>query len=252
MGRLQGKIAIITGSSSGIGKTTAEVFSREGATVVLVARREDRLREVKAGIEAKGGTAEYIVADLVVCSECEKVVDKVIAKFGRIDILVNNAGIPDKHMPATRTSDELWDRVLAVDLTSVFYLCRATLKHMEDRRYGSIINISSIGARGLAGAAYSSAKAGLISLTRNIAIQFAGRGIRCNATLPGPTPTELNTPDALATFDPEMPGITARHFDLSVPESNTEDQANAILFFASDESKALTGQCLTVDNGATL
>ncbi len=252
MGRLQGKIAIVTGSSSGIGKTTAEVFAREGATVVLVARREDRLREVKAGIEAKGGAAEYFVADLVTRSECEMVVDNVIAKFGRIDILVNNAGIPDKHMPTTRTSDELWDRVIAVDLTSVFYLCRATLKHMEERSYGSIVNISSIGARGLAGAAYSSAKAGLISLTRNIAIQFAGKGIRCNATLPGPTPTELNTPEALATFDPEMPGITARHFDLSVPESNTEDQANAILFFASDESKALTGQCLTVDNGATL
>jgi len=252
VGRLQGKVAIVTGSSSGIGKTTAEVFAREGATVVLVARREDRLREVKAGIEAKGGAAEYIVADLVSRSACEKVVDEVIARFGRIDILVNNAGIPDKHMPTTRTSDELWGRVIAVDLTSVFYLCRATLKHMEEHGYGSIINISSIGARGLAGAAYSSAKAGLISLTRNIAIQFAGKGIRCNATLPGPTPTELNAPEALATFDPEMPGITARHFDLSVPESDTEDQANAILFFASDESKALTGQCLTVDNGATL
>ena len=220
--------------------------------MVLVARREGRLREVKAGIEAKGGAAEYIVADLTTRSACENVVDEVVAKFGRIDILVNNAGIPDKHMPTTRTSDELWDRVIAVDLTSVFYLCRATLKHMEERSYGSIINISSIGARGLAGAAYSSAKAGLISLTRNIAIQFAGKGIRCNATLPGPTPTELNTPEALATFDGEMPAITARHFDLSVPESNTDDQANAILFFASDEFKALTGQCLAVDNGATL
>jgi NAD(P)-dependent dehydrogenase (short-subunit alcohol dehydrogenase family) len=252
VGRLQGKVAIVTGASSGIGKTTAEVFAREGATVMLVARRADRLREVKAGIEARGGAAEHIVADLVSRSECEKVVDEVIARFGRIDVLVNNAGIPDRHMPTTRTSDELWDRVIAVDLTSVFYLCRATLKQMEKRNYGSIINISSIGARGLAGAAYSSAKAGLISLTRNIAIQFAGKGIRCNATLPGPTPTELNTPEALATFDSEMPGITARHFDLSVPESNTEDQANAILFFASDESKALTGQCLIVDNGATL
>lgn len=252
MGRLQGKIAIVTGASSGIGKTTAEAFAREGATVVLAARREDRLREVKAGIEAKGGAAEYIVADLTERRQCDKIVDSVVAKFGRVDILVNNAGIPDKHMPTTRTSDELWDDVLAIDLTAAFHLCRAALKHMEERRYGSIVNISSIGARGLAGAAYSSAKAGLISLTRNIAIQFAGKGIRCNATLPGPTPTELNTPEALATFDPEMPAVTARHFDLSVPESDAEDQALAILFFASDESKAVTGQCLTVDNGATL
>ncbi len=252
MGRLEGKIAIVTGSSSGIGKTTAEVFAREGATVVLVARREERLKQVEAEIEAAGGKADHVVADLASKAECERVVETVIAKFGRIDVLVNNAGIPDRHMPTTRTSDELWDRVVAVDLTSVFHLSRATLKHMEARSSGSIVNISSIGARGLAGAAYSSAKAGLLALTRNIAIQFAGKGIRCNATLPGPTPTELNTPEALATFDPEMPGITARHFDLSVPEADTFDQANAILFFACEESKAVTGQCLTVDNGATL
>lgn len=252
MGRLDGKIAIITGSSSGIGETTSKVFAREGATVVLVARREDRLRKVQSEIEAQGGKADIVVADLSKLADCEKVVAHVIAKFGRIDVLVNNAGIPDRHMPTTRTSDELWDQVIAVDLTAVFQLCRATLRHMEARSYGSIVNISSIGARGLAGAAYSSAKAGVISLTRNIAIQFAGKGIRCNATLPGPTPTELNTPEAMAGFDPEMPGITARHFDLSVPEADTEDQANAILFFASDESKAMTGQCLTVDNGATL
>ena len=252
MKRLAGKIAVVTGSSSGIGETTAKVFAREGATVVLVARRGDRLRRVRAEIETEGGAADVVVADLATQEGCDRTIDHVIATFGRIDVLVNNAGVPDRHMPTTRTSNELWDRVIGVDLTSVFYMCRAALKHMEARSSGSIINISSIGARGLAGAAYSSAKAGVLSLTRNIAIQFAGKGIRCNATLPGPTPTELNTPEALATFDPEMPAITARHFDLSVPESTTEDQAYAILFFASDESKAITGQCLTVDNGGTL
>lgn len=252
MGRLQGKIAVVTGSSSGIGETTAKIFAHEGATVVLVARREDRLAKVKAEIEAANGKADYVVADLSREAECDKVVAEVIQRFSRIDVLINNAGIPDKHMPTTRTSTELWNQVIGVDLTGVFFLCRAALKHMEARGSGSIVNISSIGARGLAGAAYSSAKAGLLSLTRNIAIQYAGKGIRCNATLPGPTPTELNTPEALASFDPEMPGITARHFDLSVPEANTVDQANAILFFASDEAAAITGQCLTVDNGATL
>ncbi|MGE4528073.1 MAG: SDR family NAD(P)-dependent oxidoreductase [Rhodospirillaceae bacterium] len=252
MGRLAGKIAVVTGASSGIGETTSKVFAREGATVVLVARREERLRKVKSEIEAEGGKADYVVADLSGQAGCEKAIDHAIERFGRIDVLVNNAGIPDRHMPTTRTGNELWDQVIGVDLTGVFYMCRAALKHMEARSCGSIVNISSIGARGLAGAAYSSAKAGVISLTRNIAIQFAGKGIRCNATLPGPTPTELNTPEALAAFDPEMPGITARHFDLSVPEADTGDQANAILFFAGDESKAVTGQCLTVDNGATL
>lgn len=252
MARLTGKIAVITGASSGIGEMTARLFAREEATVVLVARREDRLRSVCADITETGGKGHYIVADLTQPEACDKVIAQTVSQFGKVDILVNNAGIADKHMPTTRTSDELWDKVIAVDLTSVFYLSRAALKQMEPRASGSIINVSSIGARGLAGAAYSSAKAGVLSLTRNIAIQFAGKGIRCNATLPGPTPTELNTPEALATFDPEMPGITARHFDLSVPESSVEDQAHAILFFASDESRAITGQCMTVDNGATL
>lgn len=252
MGRLTGKVAIVTGASSGIGEMTARVFAREGASVILVARREARLHKICAEIAEEGLQADYVVADLTLEDNCEKVVQHVLAREGRIDILVNNAGIPDKHMPTTRTSNALWDNVIAVDLTSVFYLCRAALKPMEAASSGSIINISSIGARGLAGAAYSSAKAGLLALTRNIAIQFAGKGIRCNATLPGPTPTELNTPEALATFDAEMPHITARHFDLSVPESTVLDQANAILFFACDESRAITGQCLTVDNGATL
>ncbi|MEI2385066.1 SDR family oxidoreductase [Breoghania sp. JC706] len=252
MARLEGKVAVVTGASSGIGETTARVFAREGATVVLVARREARLAKVCDDIEAAGGKADYVVADLAERANCDRVVETVIARHGRLDVLVNNAGIPDKHMPTTRTTDELWDRVIAVDLTSVFHMSRAALETMEAQGSGSIINISSIGQRGLAGAAYSSAKAGVIALTRNIAIQFAGKGIRCNATLPGPTPTELNTPEAIATFDPEMPGVTARHFDLSVPEATTEDQAAAILFFACDESKAMTGQCLTVDNGATL
>ena len=123
MGRLTGKITIVTGASAGIGEMTARVFSRQGATVELVALREDRLHKITAEIIEAGGQAAYVVADLA--------------------------------------------------------LCRAALKHMEARAYGSIINISSIGARGLAGAAYSSAKAGVISLTRNIAIQYAGKGIRC-------------------------------------------------------------------------
>lgn len=252
MARLSGKIALVTGSSSGIGETTAKIFAREGATIVLVARREPRLQKVKAEIEAAGGTACYVTADLSTLDGCRTAVAYTIAQCGRIDILVNNAGIPDRHMPTKKTTNELWDQVLGTDLTSVFYLCREALPHMETQQAGSIINISSIGARGLAGAAYSSAKAGVIALSRNIAIQYAGKGIRCNVICPGPTPTELNTPEAMKSFDLEMAELTARHFDLSVPEATTEDQAAGILFFASDESKAMTGQVLIIDNGATL
>ena len=139
--KLSGKVALVTGASSGIGEATALALAEEGARVALVARREDRLTKVKADIEAAGGRADYLVADLSTRAGCEAVVDFTIATHGRIDVLVNNAGIPDRHMPTTRTSDELWDRVIAVDLTGVFYLCRAALKHMEAQSSGSIVNI---------------------------------------------------------------------------------------------------------------
>lgn len=252
MDRLDGKIAVITGAGSGIGETTSKLFAREGATVVLVARREETLRRVKSEIEAEGGTAVYVSADLSSLDGCEKAIQYTIDAFGRIDILVNNAGIADLHKPTVRTDDELWNKVVAINLNGVFYLCRAALRHMEKQGSGNIVNVSSIGAFGLAGAAYSSTKAAVIALTKNIAIQYAGKGIRCNSTLPGPVPTALNTPEAMQHFDPEMREITGRHLDTALPESEQIDQANAILFFACDESKAITGQYLAIDNGWTL
>ncbi|PKU26114.1 SDR family NAD(P)-dependent oxidoreductase [Telmatospirillum siberiense] len=252
MARLDGKIAVVTGSGSGIGETTAKLFAREGATVVLVARREETLRRVKSEIEAEGGNAVYVSADLSTLDGCEKAIGYTVDKFGRIDILVNNAGIADLHKSTVGTDDELWNKVVGINLNAVFYLCRSALKHMEKQGSGNIVNVSSIGAFGLAGAAYSSTKAAVIALTKNIAIQYAGRGIRCNSTLPGPVPTALNTPEAMQHFDPEMREITGRHLDTSLPESETIDQANAILFFACDESKAITGQYLAIDNGWTL
>lgn len=252
MGRLSGKIAMITGAGSGIGEETSKLFAKEGATVVLVARRETTLSRVKTEIEAEGGKASYISADLSTYEGCVKAINYIMGEYGRIDVLVNNAGIADKHRSARNTTNEWWEEVINIDLTSVFYMCREALKHMEEQGSGSIVNVSSIGSFGLAGAAYSAAKAGVNSLTKNIAIQYGGKGIRCNATLPGPTPTALNTPEALKTFDQEMAQISGRHLDVTLPESETIDQAYAILFFACEESKAITGQCLVVDHGWTL
>ena len=124
---------------------------------------------------------------------------------------------------------------------------------MEPAGYGSIVNISSIGGVfGNSGIAYSASKSAVIGMTKNIAIQFAGQGIRCNAVCPGPTPTALNTPEQMATFDQEFAQKCADHMDMSVPEADVDDQANAIMFFASDLSKSVTGQVLVVDNGCTL
>lgn len=252
MMRLEGKVAIITGASSGIGRATAELFAEEGAKVVAVGRNQERLAEVK---ETLSRLTEIITvtAEAGNVADTERVFAEASAAFGSIDILVNNAGIADKHRPALRTTDEFWDEVIKVDLTSVFHYCREALKYMTTQGRGSIVNVSSIGGVWAnSGVSYSAAKAGEIALTKNIAIQYAGTDIRCNAIAPGPTPTELNTDEMIATFDHEFMEICARHTDMSVGFSEARDQANAILFLASDDARCVTGQTIVVDRGMCL
>jgi NAD(P)-dependent dehydrogenase (short-subunit alcohol dehydrogenase family) len=252
MGRLDGKVAIITGASSGIGAGTAELFAIEGATVVLTARRTNRLEALAEKIEKAGGSALAITGDVRKVDDVKNVVAQAMAAFGKIDVLVNNAGILDKHVPAIRCSEELWDDVIATDLTGVFHYCREVLPHMVAAGKGSIVNVSSIGGIYMsAGVSYSAAKAGVNGLTRNIALQYSGTGIRCNSVNPGPTPTEANTPEKLAAFDKEFQGICAAH-QFWAGESDVIDQAYAILFFASDESRYITGQWVVVDRGMNL
>lgn len=132
-------------------------------------------------------------------------------------------------------------------------MMQEALKYMGPAGQGSIINISSIGGTAYnSGIAYTAAKTAVIGMSKNVAIQFAGRGIRVNVVAPGPTPTSLNTPEQIATFDQEFAGQCARHFDDTVPEATTDDQAGAILFFASDDSKGCNGQVIVVDNGRTI
>lgn len=253
MNRLQGKVAIITGSNSGIGKATALRFAQEGANVVLCARRFDLLEEVAQQCRAYGVEALAVKADVTSHDDCTNVVETTVKKFGRIDILVNNAGIADKHRPISECSDEWWDHVIATDQTSLFYMSKDVLKYMSEAKSGSIVNVSSIGGVfGSAGISYSAAKSGVLGFTKNIAIQYAPEGIRCNAVCPGPTPTALNAPEEVATFTTWFADRCAQHMNMTLPESSAEDQANAILFFASDESVAVTGQVLVVDHGTTL
>lgn len=168
-------------------------------------------------------------------------------------MLVNNAGIGDKQMAITRCSDEWWRQIIAVNQDSVFYMSRAALVYMEKQGEGSIVNISSIGGVfANAGIAYSAAKAAVVAMTKNVAIQFAGKGIRCNAVCPGPTITPLLSSDEIATFDQEFMKTCNEHICRSVPKAEAVDQANAILYFASDLSKAVTGQALVVDYGCNL
>jgi len=252
MGRLENKIAIVTGGNSGIGRATAKLFCREGARVVIACRREAENKKVVDEISAEGGEIMAVRADMSKKEDCKRVVDETIRKYGRIDVLVNNAGIADKHMPINLCTEEWYDQVVKIDQYSVYYMCKYALEHMEKAGEGSIVNISSIGGKGVAGIAYSGAKAAVDSMTKNIALQYSPTAIRCNAVAPGPTPTPLNAPEAFKHFNQEFAAACAKHIDLSVPVSDVVDQAEAILFFASDASKSITGQVLYVDHGTTL
>ena len=252
MKRLEGKIAVVTGGNSGIGRATAALFCEEGAKVVIASRRHGRNMETVEEIRTSGGEISAVDADLTKQEDCKKVIAYVIEKYGRIDILVNNAGIADKHMRITRCTEDWYDEVCKINQYAVYYMSRYALLHMQAAGKGSIVNVSSIGCQGVAGIAYSASKAAVNSMTKNIAIEFAKTKIRCNAVAPGPTPTPLNSPEAMESFDMEFAAATARHLDLEVPEATVEDQAEAILFFASDASKAITGQVLYVDHGTTL
>ena len=253
MGLVEGKVIIVTGANSGIGEKTAEILAEQGAKVVLAARRTDKLADVESRIKAAGGEAYAVRCDVTKREDCDNLVEETIKKYGRLDVLVNNAGAGDKQMAITRCTDEFYHDMIAVNQHSVFYMMRAALKYMEPQGSGSIVNVSSIGGvYANAGLSYSAAKAAVIAMTKNVAIQFAGRGIRCNAVCPGPTETPLFSKENMEGFDVEFMKICGEHTARSIPRTQPEDQANAILYFASDMSKATTGQALVVDGGFNL
>ena len=252
MRRLENKVAIITGGNSGIGHATAKLFCREGAKVVIACRREAENKKVVNEIAAEGGEIIAIKADVSKKDNCKKVVEETIKKYSRIDVLVNNAGIADRNMPINLCTEEWYDEIIKIDQYSVYYMSKYALEHMEKAGQGSIVNVSSIGSQGITGIAYSAAKAAVNAMTKNIALQYSPTKIRCNAVAPGPTPTALNAPEAFKLFDKEFLDACNRHMDWTLPKAQAEDQAEAILFFACDASKAVTGQILYVDHGTTL
>jgi NAD(P)-dependent dehydrogenase (short-subunit alcohol dehydrogenase family) len=252
MGRLENKIAIVTGGNSGIGRATAKLFCMEGARVVITGRRDAENKMVVNEIAAMGGEIMAVQGDVSKMEDCKKVVNETIKKYGRVDVLVNNAGIADKHMPIDLCTEDWYDEVVKIDQYSVYYMSKYALEHMEKAGSGSIVNVSSIGAHGIAGISYSAAKAAVNAMTKNVALQYSPTAIRCNAVAPGPTPTALNAPEAFKHFNQEFAAACAKHIDISLPFATVEDQAEAILYFASDASKAVTGQILYVDHGTTL
>ncbi len=252
MGRLNGKVAVITGGNSGVGEATAKLFAKEGATVVITARREAALEKVADEIKAAGGEVYAVSTDISKPEDPEKLMEAVIEKYGKVDILVNNAGVLESGLkPIDRYTDEDLDRIVETNQKGTMRCMRAATKRMQAG--ASIVNVASIaGAKGCGGAAYVSSKAAIIGVTKHTALRFQQTGIRCNAICPGNIITPMTTGTDPAALDPDMIGAMATHSNLKTPSCTAEDVANVILFFASDESRAITGQAIVTDFGAML
>jgi NAD(P)-dependent dehydrogenase (short-subunit alcohol dehydrogenase family) len=244
--RLKDKVAIVTGGGAGIGEATCMRFVQEGAKVVVADMDMTGAQKVADAITSKGGQAVPFKVDVRVASEVTNMVGTSLKSFGTLDIIVNNAGI-NRDAIAKRMTEEQWNIVLDVNLKGTFLCCQAASVPMMEKKYGRIINTSSIGSLGNIGQAnYSASKAGVIGLTKTLALELAKYNINVNCVAPGATNTQMTAgipPDIAAKF---KEGIPVKRF------AEPAEIAAAHVFFASEEASYITGQVLFVDGGISL
>lgn len=249
MNGLAGKVAIVTGASRGIGRGIAVRLAQEGAKVVVNHRNSpEGAAETVASIQASGGEAVAIQADVADFEEAQRLVKEAIAVFGRVDILVNNAGTTRDTLLMMMKEDQ-WDVVIDTNLKSVFNCCKAAARSMVKNRYGRIVNVSSVS--GLAGQAgqtnYSASKAGVIGFSKSLAKELGSRNITVNVVAPGFVPTALT--ESVLTEENRQRAIEATPLGRL---GTAEDVAAAVAFLASDEASFITGQVLSVDGGLVM
>ena len=241
---LKDQVAIITGGARGIGKSIADKFAENGATLVIVDVNEEVAQQTAEEYKGKGLKAMALKVDVSSPEDVDNMVKKVVAEFGRVDVLVNNAGVTRDNL-MLRMSESDWDLVLNINLKGVFLCTKAVIRPMSKARSGKIINIASIvGQMGNPGQAnYSASKGGVIALTKTTAKEYAKKGIRCNTVAPGYINTEMTKVLSDAAKEAMLSTIPMQEM------GEPEDIANAALFLASDLSGYITGQVLGVNGG---
>jgi len=257
MGRMSGKVVIVTGAGSGVGEAAMVLFAREGAQVLGVSRTQANLERTLGQVRDAGGQGSILAADLSKDAECARVVKAALERHGRIDCLVHAAGVgyswaeksPGTMDDVLNTTPAAWQEVIAINLDACFYMCRHVLPEFLRQGRGSIVNVSSIsGYQGLAGAhTYTAAKAGIINLTRSLCVAYAARGVRANCVAPGFIDTPM-VASVLNLFDD--PAMADRITPMRRPGTAME-MAYGCLYLASDESSYCNGTVLTIDGGTT-
>ncbi len=247
--RLESKVAIVTGGANGLGEAYSKGIAEEGASVVIADLDEKRGKKIASEIEKSGGKALFVRTDVSRKLDVEKMVKTAVNQFGSIDILVNNAGILFT-APFEDTTEEMWDKLFAVNVKGLFFCSQAAAVEMKKKKSGKIINISSIAAIGAQASlcAYSSTKGAVLPITLVFALELAGYNIQVNAVLPGTSNTGMAK---AAMADPEW----TRQITSGIPMKRlgeTRDLLGAVLFFASSDSDYCTGQTLIVDGGYSM
>jgi len=249
MGRLEGKIAIVTGGASGMGRASAIRLAEEGATVVIGDIDVAGAEKTATSIAGAGGVASVVGFDASDADSCVRLVERAVAEHGRLDVVANVAGISSFYH-LHETTNEIWERFLAVNLTSVLVICREAMPHLRKSR-GCVINFASINARMPVAyhAGYAASKAGVVALTKSIAQEFVAEGVRCNAICPGGFDTAMNV-------NIRMPedidrAMLAKLMNPRIPMADAERITGAVVFLASDDAAYVNGEEIVVDGGLT-
>ncbi len=249
--KLQNKVAVVTGAGSGMGKAIATIFAQEGAKVIAADINLETVKAVVANIVSNGGVATAVAANVTKEQDIQNMIDVAVSAYGTLDILVNNAGIMDNFVPAGEVTDELWEKVFAVNVTGPMRAIRKGLPIFLKKGSGVIINIASAGGLlgSRAGASYTASKHAVVGLTKNVGFQYAKLGIRCNAIAPGAVNTNIGT----TIYDPSKFGMerAMAGINLNPRVGEPEEIAKVALFLASDDSSFINGAIITADAGWT-